>query len=71
MKEILTSAVLAQTQQDSLATIDQDEALPAQLIRKLKIQSNRSNQSQKWKDFWRALNLFLPWWYWLLPQNLA
>ena len=29
MKEILTSALLAQTQQDSLATMDQDEALPA------------------------------------------
>jgi hypothetical protein len=28
MKEMLTSALLAQTQQDSLATMDQDEALP-------------------------------------------
>jgi hypothetical protein len=29
LKETLTSALLAQTQQDSLATMDQDEALPA------------------------------------------
>ena len=28
LKETLTSALLAQTQQDSLATMDQDEALP-------------------------------------------
>ena len=37
LKETLTSALLAQTQQDSLATMDQDEDL-LQLMLKLKIQ---------------------------------